>query len=274
MRENTEVPSDTNDGVPVTSGSSVLNADATTRAGPPAVDAIGLHKRFALGGETVHALRGVDLRVAQGEFVAVMGPSGSGKSTLLHLLGLLDTPDEGSVHIGGVATGGLDDDALTEMRRLRLGFLFQSFELIPNLSARENILLPAEIAGRKEEGRARLEQLARDLGIGDRLDHRPDQLSGGQRQRVALARALVNDPVVVLADEPTGNLDSKTGREVLELLARGVREEGWTVVMVTHDPAAAVKADRIVFLGDGQMAGDFSTAVGDARDVIERFLRG
>jgi putative ABC transport system ATP-binding protein len=242
--------------------------------GAPALEATGLHKRYALGGETVHALRGVDLRVRSGEFVAVMGPSGSGKSTLLHLLGLLDTPDDGSVHVGGVATAGLSDDALTEMRRLRLGFLFQSFELIPNLTARENVLLPAEIAGRSSRGRERLARLADDLGIADRLDHRPDQLSGGQRQRVALARALVNDPVVVLADEPTGNLDSKTGSEVLALLGRGVREQGWTVVMVTHDPNAAIVADRIVFLGDGVITGETRTGDGDARSVIEHFLRG
>jgi putative ABC transport system ATP-binding protein len=249
---------------------------AASAAMPPAVDAAlegtRLAKRYQLGGETVHALRGVDLVVRRGEFVAVMGPSGSGKSTLLHLLGLLDAPDEGSVRIGGVATAGLDDDALTEMRRLRLGFLFQSFELVPNLTARENIMLPAEIAGRVREGRARLERLAADLGVTDRLEHRPDQLSGGQRQRVALARALVNDPVVVLADEPTGNLDSRTGREVLELLARGVRESGWTVVMVTHDANAAMLADRIVFLRDGVVSGEAVTADGDAREVIEHSL--
>jgi putative ABC transport system ATP-binding protein len=240
----------------------------------PALEAAGLHKRYRLGIETVHALRGVDLRVESGEFVAVMGPSGSGKSTLLHLLGLLEAPDEGTVHVGGVATSGLDDDALTEMRRRRLGFLFQSFELIPNLTARENVLLPAEIAGRAAAGRDRLQRLAEDLGVADRLDHRPDQLSGGQRQRVALARALINEPVVVLADEPTGNLDSKTGREVLELLARGVRDQGWTVVMVTHDPNAALLADRIVFLADGVIRGEAGTAVADVHDVIEGYLRG
>jgi putative ABC transport system ATP-binding protein len=237
-----------------------------------ALEARGLHKRFRLGDEIVHALRGVDLRVAAGEFVAVMGPSGSGKSTLLHLLGLLDGPDEGSVRIGGVATAGLDDDALTEMRRTKLGFLFQSFELVPNLTARENVLLPAEINGASERGQLRLRELALRLGIADRLDHRPDQLSGGQRQRVALARALVNDPVVVLADEPTGNLDSRTGREVLDLLATGVRESGWTVVMVTHDPNAALVADRIVFLRDGVVSGEAKTDGEDARSVIEASL--
>jgi putative ABC transport system ATP-binding protein len=241
---------------------------------PPALEARGLHKRFRLGDEVIHALRGVDLTVMPGEFVAVMGPSGSGKSTLLHLLGLLDTPDGGEVAIGGLRTNGLGDDALTEMRRRRLGFLFQSFELIPTLTARENVLLPAEIAGATAAGEARLGELAARLGITDRLGHRPDQLSGGQRQRVALARALINDPVVVLADEPTGNLDSRTGREVLELLASGVAEKAWTVVMVTHDPAAAMLAQRIVFLHDGVVSGHASTRTGEARRLIDQMTRG
>jgi len=241
---------------------------------PAALEAIGLHKRYRLGTETVHALRGVDLRVGKGEFVAVMGASGSGKSTMLHLLGLLETPDEGQVVIGGVDTGGLDDDALTEMRRRRLGFVFQNFELVPNLTARENVLLPADMSGDGTAGRERLARLAGVLGITDRLDHRPDQLSGGQRQRVALARALINDPVVVLADEPTGNLDSRTGREVLGLLSRGVRDLGWTVVMVTHDPRAALEAQRIVFLRDGSLVGSAQTRDDDVHGVIERWLAG
>ena len=240
----------------------------------PALHATGLHKRYALGTETVHALRGVDLTVRRGEFLAVMGASGSGKSTLLHLLGLLETPDEGRVAIGGVDTSGLDDDALTELRRRSLGFVFQSFELIPNLTARENVLLPADMIGEGEPGRQRLDRLARVLGIDDRLDHRPDQLSGGQRQRVAMARALINDPVVVLADEPTGNLDSRTGREVLGLLSRGVRELGWTVVMVTHAVGAAMEADRIVFLRDGAVAGTLTPRDADVQEVIERTLDG
>lgn len=239
---------------------------------PAALEAIGLHKRYRLGAETVHALRDVDLRVGEGEFVAVMGASGSGKSTLLHLLGLLETPDEGRVAIGGVDTGGLDDDALTEMRRRRLGFVFQNFELVPNLTARENVLLPADMSGDGAAARERLTRLASVLAIDDRLDHRPDQLSGGQRQRVALARALINDPVVVLADEPTGNLDSRTGREVLELLSRGVRDLGWTVIMVTHDPRAALEAQRIVFLRDGRLVGSALTGDADVHGVIERWL--
>ncbi len=237
-----------------------------------ALEAKGLSKRYTLGGETIAALDAVDLSVAPGEFVAVMGPSGSGKSTLLHMLGLLDAPDEGEVVIAGQTTGTLDDDALTELRRRRLGFVFQSFELIPNLSARENILLPAEIGGERERGAARLERLAAQLGIEDRLSHRPSQLSGGQQQRVALARALINDPAVILADEPTGNLDSHTSREVLELLRDGVSRDGWTVVMVTHDAKAALHADRIVFLQDGRVVGGTRTRDDGARDAIERFV--
>jgi len=237
-----------------------------------ALDARGLHRRFRLGTETVHALRGVDLIVRSGEFVAVMGPSGSGKSTLLHLLGLLDQPDEGSILLAGTATGGLDDDALTDLRRRRLGFVFQTFELVPNLTARENILLPAEIHGEGTAALPRLELLARQLAIADRLDHRPDQLSGGQRQRVAIARALINDPVLVLADEPTGNLDSHTGQEVLDLLRRGVDEHGWTVVTVTHDVRAAMTADRVVFLSDGSVSGEVVVEGTDAAEFVDRFL--
>ena len=210
-------------------------------------------RHYSLGEETVHALKGVTLEVTRSEFVAVMGPSGSGKSTLLHLLGLVDQPDEGDIVVDGQSTKGLNDDALTALRRDKLGFVFQSFELIPTLSAAENILLPAEIAGRGKQAQSRLEELAAQLGITDRLGHRPNQLSGGQRQRVALARALINDPLVILADEPTGNLDTDTGNDVLELLKQGVENAGWTVVMVTHDPHAAEFAERVVRLRDGQV---------------------
>lgn len=237
-----------------------------------AIEGRGLVKRFRLGEQEIVALGGVDLHVEPGHYLSVMGPSGSGKSTLLHLLGLLEPPDEGQVFVGGVATGGLPDDDLTRLRRDKLGFVFQTFELIPNLSARENILLPAEVAGRREEASRRLPELARDLGIADRLDHRPKQLSGGQRQRVAMARALINQPVVVLADEPTGNLDSETGQEVLDLLRRGVDEMGWTVVMVTHDPKAALIADTIIFLRDGRQTGTVDSADPDARSAIEGFV--
>ena len=238
----------------------------------PALEARGLHKRYRLGAETVHALRGVDLVVQSGEFVAVMGPSGSGKSTLLHMLGLLDPPDEGTIALAGTPTRGLDDDVLTDLRRTRLGFVFQTFELVPNLTARENALLPAEIAGDGRAAAKRLDALSQQLGIADRLDHRPDQLSGGQRQRVALARALINDPVLILADEPTGNLDSKTGREVLALLRTGVDDHGWTVVIVTHDVRAAMTADRIVFLRDGTVSGESTAGGVDVSALVERYL--
>jgi putative ABC transport system ATP-binding protein len=237
-----------------------------------ALQGLRLSKRYVVGDETIRALDDVTLEVPPGEFVAVMGPSGSGKSTLLHLLGLLDNADGGEVLIRGERTDELDDDALTLLRRDRLGFVFQSFELIPNLSAAENILLPAEIAGRGDQARVRMAALADTLGISDRLAHRPRQLSGGQRQRVALARALINDPVVVLADEPTGNLDSQSGNEVLDLLQRGVTDQGWTVVMVTHDPNAAMYAHRIVFLRDGRLSGQASTKETDVRAMIEAFV--
>ncbi|MCA9839039.1 MAG: ABC transporter ATP-binding protein [Trueperaceae bacterium] len=217
------------------------------------VRASQLVKRYHLGSEIIHALNGVSLEIRQGEFVAVMGPSGSGKSTLLHLLGLLDVPDEGSISLEGKSTASLSDDALTHMRRDKLGFIFQTFELIPTLTAKENMMLPAEVAGKRAEAEKRCQELAALLNISDRLNHKPNELSGGQRQRVAIGRALINDPVLILADEPTGNLDSKTGEEVLELLRQGVLEQGWTVVMVTHDVNAATYADRIIQLKDGQI---------------------
>jgi putative ABC transport system ATP-binding protein len=231
-----------------------------------------LRKTYTLGEETIHALDGVSLEIRRGEFVAVMGPSGSGKSTLLHLLGLLENPDSGEVTIENTRTTDLDDDDLTRLRRDKLGFIFQNFELIPNLSAKENALLPAEVAGRRKQAEMRLAELAQDLGITDRLSHRPKQLSGGQQQRVAIARALINDPAVILADEPTGNLDSDTGREVLELLQRGVREQGWTVVMVTHDPNAARFADRLVVLRDGKIVKTLHAADAEVGRLLETLV--
>ena len=236
-----------------------------------AIEARNVVKSYRMGEVVIPALRDVSLSVASGSFTAVMGPSGSGKSTLLHVLGLVDVPDEGDVLVAGRSTSDLDDDALTVLRRDTIGFVFQTFELIEALSARENVLLPAEVAGRVDAGRERLAHLAERLGIAERLDHRPGQLSGGQRQRVALARALVNDPVVILADEPTGNLDSATGRDVLDVLRAGVDEEGWTVLMVTHDPVAAMRADHVVFLRDGTLAGSVSGRADDVREVIARF---
>lgn len=219
----------------------------------PLIEATDLVKVYQLGSEKIFALNQVSLTVAKGEFVAVMGPSGSGKSTLMHLLGLLDSPDKGKITLEGQDTLSLNDDELTGLRRDKLGFIFQTFELIPTLSAKENILLPAEVAGKRSEAEQRLQKLAKLLGIETRLEHKPSELSGGQRQRVAIARALINDPAVILADEPTGNLDSKTGEEVLSLLQEGVREENWTVIMVTHDEHAATYADRVIRLLDGKI---------------------
>ena len=224
------------------------------------LSAENITKHYQLGGETIEALKGVSLELTEGDFVAIMGPSGSGKSTLLHILGLLDAPDSGDLTIAGQKTASLNDDALTKMRREHLGFVFQNFELIPNLSAKENIVLPATIAGftgknsaQNQALEARLSELSKILGIEDRLQHRPNQLSGGQQQRVALARALINEPVVILADEPTGNLDSQTGEDVLKLFRQGVDSQNWTVLMVTHDPVAAKYADRVIELQDGKV---------------------
>lgn len=217
------------------------------------LEAINLYKSYALGDNSVAALRGVSLELSSGQWLAIQGSSGSGKSTLLHILGLLDMPDSGEIFLEGQALHGLDDEARTRLRREALGFVFQSFELLPTLSAAENILLPAEVMGTVSEARARLEDLSMRLGIVERLHHRPSELSGGQRQRVALARALINQPKLILADEPTGNLDSHTGHDVLKLLRQGVDELGWTVLMVTHDKDAAAYADASIWLEDGQV---------------------
>lgn len=222
------------------------------------IEAKTITKRYQLGEETIYALKDLSLKVYKGEFVAVMGPSGSGKSTLMHLLGLLDNPDEGTVILKGQSTASLNDDALTLLRRDELGFIFQTFELIPTLTAKENIMLPAEVAGQKETAEIRCKEIATLLGIETRLNHKPSELSGGQRQRVAIARALINNPAVILADEPTGNLDSKTGEEVLELLQNGVAERDWTVIMVTHDQKAASYADRVIYLKDGEIEREFN----------------
>ena len=201
------------------------------------------------------ALDRIDLDIADGEFVAIMGPSGSGKSTLMHLLAGLDRPTSGSVVLDGTELSKLDDKRLTDVRRDKVGFIFQSFNLLPVLSAQENIELPLSIAGRKPD-RAWMDSLIATVGLGDRLRHRPAELSGGQQQRVAVARALASRPRVVFADEPTGNLDSKTSAEVLELLRRCVDEFGQTIVMVTHDARAASYADRLLELEDGIVVRD------------------
>ena len=216
------------------------------------VSATEVTRRYGDGEAAVDALRGVSLTVQPGELVAVMGPSGSGKSTLMHLLAALDKPTSGTVTIAGQDVGSLSDSDVTKLRRQHIGFVFQFFNLLPMLDARENILLPLTIAGEKPEDDW-FDKLVSDVGLTDRLSHRPSELSGGQQQRVAIARALVSQPTVVFADEPTGNLDSKTGAEILDLLRRSVDDYGQSMVMVTHDPRAAAMAHRILFLADGQI---------------------
>src|SRR3954454_4679839 len=221
----------------------------------PIVSANDLTRRYGEGDAAVDALRGVSCAFAPGEFAAIMGPSGSGKSTLMHILAGLDRPTSGEVQIDGVALNGLDDAKLTELRRDRIGFVFQAFNLLPVLNARENIPLPLEIAGRKPD-QEWFDRLIEAIGIGDRLTHRPAELSGGQQQRVAIARALASRPAVIFADEPTGNLDSAASDEVLTLLRRSVDEFGQTVVMVTHEQHAASFADRVLEMADGRIVAE------------------
>jgi putative ABC transport system ATP-binding protein len=220
--------------------------------GGAAARVVDLTKVYGTGMAEVRALDGVSLDIAAGEFTAVMGPSGSGKSTLMHCCAALDAPTTGQVFIGDTEIGNLSDKKLTALRRERIGFVFQSFNLVPTLTAQENILLPLSIAGRKPETEW-YDSVIRSVDIGDRLHHRPNQLSGGQQQRVAVARALTSRPDIVFADEPTGNLDSRAGAEVLTLLRSSVDDHGQTTVMVTHDPVAAAYTDRVVFLADGRI---------------------
>jgi putative ABC transport system ATP-binding protein len=238
--------------------------------GRPAIETRGLTKVYGEGETAVHALDGVDLEIARGEMIAIMGPSGSGKSTLLHLLGALDTPTEGMVKIGGRRFDGLGDAELTVLRRDTIGFVFQFYNLLPALSAEENVLLPALIAGRRDARvRRRAAELLDTVGLEGRADHLPSELSGGEQQRVSIARALLLKPKLVLADEPTGNLDSRSSAEVLRLLRRMNRTEGHTIVLVTHDPAAAAMAGRVVFLRDGRVAGQVRG--GSAQRISETF---
>jgi putative ABC transport system ATP-binding protein len=239
------------------SESLAIPAEGAVEATPtgPVVEAHELTRRYGEGDTAVDALRGVSLEVSRGKLTAVMGPSGSGKSTLMHILAALDKPTDGYVVLAGTRLGELNDTEITKLRRKHIGFVFQFFNLLPMLTAEENVLLPLTIAGKKPD-KQWFDGLMKTVGLDDRRDHRPAELSGGQQQRVAIARALVSKPTVVFADEPTGNLDSKTSEEILELLRNSVDSYGQTTVMVTHDPRAAAIADRILFLADGVIVRD------------------
>jgi putative ABC transport system ATP-binding protein len=247
------------------------HAVTTVLAQPePALDTVvaarGIVRRYGDGDTAVHALRSVSLDIARGRLTAVMGPSGSGKSTLMHILAGLDQPTSGSVTVAGVEVTELDDAALTRLRRDHIGFIFQFFNLLPMLTAAENIALPLKLAGGRPDPEW-LDQLVASVGLGDRLGHRPSELSGGQQQRVAVARALVSRPSVMFADEPTGNLDSTTGGEILGLLRDSVDRLGQTTVMVTHDAHAAAIADRVLFLADGDIVRDLGPS--SAHEILE-----
>ncbi len=238
------------------------------------LEAKGLSKTYDAGAGPVTALTDINLSVHSGRFASVMGPSGSGKSTLLKLFGLLDTPTAGEVRLEGRATSGLNDAERTRLRAARIGFVFQSFELIPTLTVAENITLPASLEGRLKQSGERLAWLAGQLGLEGLLNRRPGTLSGGQRQRVALARALINEPALVLADEPTGNLDRAAGLNVLQLLRDGVDAWGWTVMMVTHDPNGAMMTDDVFFLQDGRLVDRVDPHTDDGRRDLARFVTG
>jgi putative ABC transport system ATP-binding protein len=246
----------------LTSGTS---SDGVTAAA--AAHATDLGKTYGSGQAAVRALDGITVTFQRGQFTAVMGPSGSGKSTLMHCMAGLDRPTSGQVFVGGQDIGKLDDGGLTKLRRDRIGFVFQSFNLVPTLTAAENITLPLALAGTKVD-REWFDHLVGQLGLGGRLTHRPSQLSGGQQQRVACARALITRPALVFADEPTGNLDSNASAELLAFLSDSVKEMGQSVVMVTHDPRGAAFADRVIFLADGTVVGELAEPTADS--VLER----
>jgi putative ABC transport system ATP-binding protein len=243
---------------------------SSQRPSSPAAHAIDLTKTYGTGEVAVRALDGVNVEFEGGRFTAVMGPSGSGKSTLMHCMAGLDTPSAGQTFVGDDEVGALDDTGLTQLRRDRIGFVFQSFNLVPTLTAAENITIAADLGGTRVD-REWFETLVNQLRLADRLAHRPGELSGGQQQRVACARALIGRPELIFADEPTGNLDSNASAEVLEFLRRAVNEHGQSIVMVTHDPLAAAYADRVVFLADGKLVAELRSPTSDA--VLEQMKR-
>ncbi len=236
----------------------------------PAAHAVALTKTYGAGETAVRALDGIEVAFERGRFTAVMGPSGSGKSTLMHCMAGLDAPSAGQTYIGERELGQLDDSELTELRRDQIGFVFQAFNLVPTLSAGENITLPLNLAGRSVD-REWFDYLVGALRIADRLSHRPSELSGGQQQRTACARALMSRPELLFADEPTGNLDSNASAEVLEFLRRSIDEHKQSIVMVTHDPRAAAYADRVVFLADGRVVGELASPTADS--VLEQMRK-
>jgi putative ABC transport system ATP-binding protein len=242
---------------------------ADRRPASPAARAVEMTKTYGNGDVVVRALDGVSVEFERGRFTAVMGPSGSGKSTLMHCMAGLDVPTSGRAFVGDREIGRLDDDGLTELRRDRIGFVFQSFNLVPTLTAAENITLPVDLAGANVDP-AWFDYLVDALGIADRLSHRPSEMSGGQQQRIACARALIRRPELIFADEPTGNLDSRSSADLLAFLRRSVTEHGQSIVMVTHDPRGAAYADRVVFLADGRVVGDLASPTADA--VVEQMM--
>ena len=264
MNLTTRVTSSTDREAPAAHASSAATANIQ-----PAARTVGATKIYGQGDTQVAALAGVDVSFGKGHFSAIMGPSGSGKSTLMHCAAGLDRLTSGTTWIGDVELGGLSEKHLTQLRRDNIGFIFQAFNLLPTLSAKENMLLPMKLAGTKVDTQW-FDTVVRTVGLSDRLSHRPNELSGGQQQRVAVARALACRPDIVFADEPTGNLDSGTGAEILSFMRQAVRELGQTIVMVTHDPIAASYADRVVFLADGLVVGDQTEP---SADSVHDFMR-